>query len=125
MISYRVRAFRVQRTRSPVRRVQQEVGEIFRLFRKVFQIKHAFGKAPEETVGAAFIDLAPRTQDRGRRIELFGERDEVVLIAARSVQGQDDTITRPLNPFVNEAERAYDSTPSRPGILNFGKVASI
>src|SRR5829696_5741499 len=66
-----------------------ESGQLVRTKEQVFVVENALGEPAEEAQGTVFGDLAAGRKDGGAGEELLAEWDQVFLVTARAVQGQE------------------------------------
>jgi hypothetical protein len=85
-----------------------KISQFVRAANNVFLIENAFSETPEKPRHAILEDVAPRTEQRGRGIEVTPEREHIVFVPASSMQEQECAIARPSrgNKAMNEIHRA-------------------
>src|SRR6202043_3561403 len=63
-----------------------------------------FGESSEESRHSIFENFAARTENRGSRINLASEWNEIMLVSAGAVQKQQGSLRTPGHEFVNKIE---------------------
>src|SRR6266567_4466127 len=81
-----------------------EIRKFVRALFQILDVEHTFGEPSEESRHSIFEDLAARAKQCGIRVELASKWDEIVFVAAGSMQKQQCPVRFARNEFVNEIQ---------------------